>query len=268
MKNCKIVLLATVLMLASLLSACAKDPKQETKSDSFDKIKERGYIVIGLDDTFAPMGFRDENGDLKGFDVELAKEFAEMNDLEVKFQAIDWSLKEKELDSGNIDAIWNGYSITEERLKKVLMSEPYLNNRQIIVVLSDSAYETKEDLKKGSIALQKESSAYQAVNADEGFMKDYKEELVQFDTNNEAFMDLETKRVDALVVDEVLARYYMKLKGEKSYRVLKDDFGKEEFAVGLRMGDSTLKSKLDAALKQMKEDGRYDKIKSIYLSDN
>jgi polar amino acid transport system substrate-binding protein len=117
------------------------------------------------------------------------------------------------------------------------------------------------------VAVQAESSALDAVNAEPDFVKTLKD-LVEFSTNNEAFNDLEAKRSDALVVDEVLARYYMKQKGEEKYKVLDEDFGDEEYGVGLRKEDTELLKKLDAALDEMKKDGTYEKIYAKWFSEN
>ena len=120
----------------------------------------------------------------------------------------------------------------------------------------------------GSVAVQKESSAYEAVMAESDFVDSLGEDLVQFDTNNEAFMDLEAKRVDAIVVDEVLARYYMKLRGEEQYKVLEDNFGDELYGIGIRKGDVTLLEKVNKAMDDMKADGSYDSIYAKWFSEN
>src|SRR5690554_4241334 len=130
-----IILTVLVLSLSILLTACGGN---DSSVDTWAELEDRGSIIVGLDDTFVPMGFRDNNGNLVGFDVDMAKEAISRMGMEVEFQPIDWNLKEQELDSGNIDLIWNGYSITNERKEKVNFTKPYLDNLQIIVSLSDS----------------------------------------------------------------------------------------------------------------------------------
>lgn len=261
----KITLFMVLILSAFTLISCSKEAQT---ADTWEELQTRGYFIMGLDDTFAPMGFRDSNGELVGFDVELAKEVSKRIGLEVQFQPIDWSLKETELDAKNIDVIWNGYTITESRKEKVAFSEPYLDNSQIIVTMASSNIASKSELAGKSIAVQKESSAYDAVMKDEAFVNALGEEVVQFDTNNEAFMDLEAGRVDAIVVDEVLARYYMKLRGEEQYFVLEEDFGKEQYGIGIRKQDATLLEKINAAMNEMKQDGTYDSIKNNWFSAN
>lgn len=224
-------------------------------------------LVIGVDDTFAPMGFRDENNELVGFDIDLANAMAKKMDTEIKFQPIDWSMKETELNGGNIDLIWNGYTITDKRKEQVNFTEAYLNNKQVIVVLSDSDVKTKEDLKGKVISLQKESSALEAVNADVAFVNALKDKPIEFDTNIECFMDLEAKRSDAIVCDEVLARYVIKQRGEDNYKVLEDNFGDEEYGIGVRKEDKELLDNLNKALNECKEDGTYKEIYNKWFAE-
>ena len=239
----------------------------ESTTASGSELEDRTYIV-GLDDTFAPMGFRDEKGELVGFDIELAEDAAKKMGIEVEFQPIDWSMKETELDGGNIDFIWNGYSITPERQEKVSFSEAYLENRQIIVTQADSKVKSKADLKDKVVTVQAESSALEAVNKDQEFIANLSEAPVEYATNVECFKDVENGRADAIIVDEVLARYYMKQNGEENYKVLEDNFGDEKFAVGMRKDDAALVDALNKAFAEQKEDGTYDKIYAKWFSEN
>ena len=222
---------------------------------------------MGMDDTFAPMGFRDEKGNIVGFDVDLAKKAAEEMGIKIECQPIDWTVKESELESGNVDLLWNGFSITPERQKKVLFSDPYMDNRQIIITLKDSPVNSKADLAGKRVTVQGESSALEAVMKDDAFVKALAEPPVEYATNNECFKDIEAKRCDAIVVDEVLARYYMKQNGEENYKVLEDNFGEEQFAVGMRKDDVALQEALNKALKTLKDNGTYDEIYSKYFAD-
>ncbi|CAC9922280.1 putative lysine-arginine-ornithine-binding periplasmic protein [Aedoeadaptatus nemausensis] len=274
-------ILSLALLMLMLLTACsggankANDANGDANAnggnngaaaDAGEIDKSKTYIV-GMDDTFAPMGFRDEKGDLVGFDVDLAQKVAEKIGIQVECQAIDWTMKESELESGNIDMIWNGYSITPEREKKVLLSEPYMDNRQIIITMKDSPVNSKADLADKRVTVQGESSALEAVMKDEAFVSALAEPPVEYATNTECFKDIEAKRCDAIVVDEVLARYYMKQNGEENYKVLEDNFGEEQFAVGMRKDDTALMDALNQAMKELREDGTYDEIYQKYFAD-
>ena len=263
MKNLKkIKLLALLFLTLSLIAGCSNNKPAQAEAPA-----DKTTYVMGLDDTFAPMGFRDEKGQLIGFDVDLANEVAERLGVTIEFQPIDWSMKETELNAGNIDFIWNGYTITAERQEKVVFSKPYLENSQIIVVLANSDVSQKSDLAGKNVAVQAESSALDAINAEPDFVASVNE-IVEFSTNNEAFMDLEAGRSDALVVDEVLAIIYMRQNGQEKYKVLEEDFGDEEYGVGLRKADAELLKQLDTALDEMKNDGTYDEIYAKWFSEN
>ncbi|MFU0800540.1 MAG: amino acid ABC transporter substrate-binding protein [Xylanivirga thermophila] len=266
-KNGVVALL--VILALSIISLTGCSNETAAKQDSYEELKEKGFIVMGMDDTFAPMGFRDSQGNLVGFDVDLANEVFKRIGLEVKFQPIDWSMKETELNSGNIDVIWNGYSITEERKEKVSFTQAYLENKQIIITLAESDIESKADLKDKRVAVQNGSSTLEAINKEPSIVKGFKGgEPVLFDTNNEAFMDLEAKRADAVVADEVLAKYYIKQKDPKDYKILEEDFGEEEYGIGLRKGDKKLLEAINNALDDLKEDGTYNKICKKWFGEN
>lgn len=267
MKKINVKLITILLTISFIISLAGCSSKKNT--DSFTKIQERGYITIGLDDTFAPMGFKDASGNIVGFDVDMAKEVFKRIGLQVKFQAIDWSMKETELSSGNIDMIWNGYTITPERQGKVSFTKPYLENRQIIITLADSKINSKSDLKGKKVSTQSGSSSLDAINKDSEFVSQLSGGApILFDSYNDAFMDMEAKRSDALVADEILVRYYLKERGTKKYKILSDNFGTEEYGVGLRKEDTVLLSKINAALDAIKKDGTSSKISVKWFGEN
>lgn len=230
---------------------------------------EKDKLIVGLDDTFVPMGFKDENGELTGFDVELAKAVGEKLNKEIVFQPIDWSMKETELNNGNIDFIWNGYSITDKRKEAVQFSKEYLNNRQVIITLANSKIVTKDDLKGAAVGAQNQSSAVDAIEADADRESTFDGgKTVTFETNNEAFMDLEAGRLDAIVADEILAKYYIKQRGAEKYKILDQDFGKESYGVGMRKTDTELIEAFDKAFKEVKEDGTAKKISVKWFGED
>lgn len=230
---------------------------------------EKDKLVVGLDDTFVPMGFKDENGELTGFDVELAKAVGEKLNKEIVFQSIDWSMKETELNNGNIDFIWNGYSMTDKRKEVVQFSKEYLNNRQVIITLANSKIDTKNDLEGATVGAQNQSSAVDAIEADGDIESKFKGgKTVTFETNNEAFMDLEAGRLDAIVADEILAKYYINQRGIEKYKVLDQDFGKESYGVGMRKTDTELIEAFDKAYKEVIEEGTAGKISVKWFGED
>lgn len=252
MKRKGMLLMVAMLALTILLTGCA--PKAPAAEES-------KVLVMGLDDTFAPMGFRNEKNEIVGFDIDLSKEVAARNGWEITYQPIDWAMKETELNAGNIDMIWNGYTITEERKEKVNFSDPYLANAQIVITLADSDIATLADLGGKVVATQAGSSSLDAARAQAGFVEGLKDgKLIEYATFNEVFNDLESGRTDAIIVDEVLARYYMNNKGAEAYKVLEENLGPEEFGVGVRKDDTELLEAINATLEEMKTDGTYDEI--------
>ena len=214
-------------------------------------------IVIGLDDSFPPMGFKNEKNELVGHDIDLAREAATRLGIEVEFKPIDWSAKEAELNGQRVDALWNGMTITEERKKNVAFTKPYMQNHQIIVVTAQSPIKAKADLAGKVVGVQEGSSAVDAIAKDE-ISKQFKE-VKKFGDNVAALLDLSTGRLDAVVVDEVVGRYYTSKKpGE--YLILGENFGSEDYGVGLRKTDTALLAKLDEVLDAMRADGSAQKI--------
>lgn len=233
-----------------LLYGCDNQTKQEQASQ--DANNQKQTIVVGLDDDFPPMGFRDQNNELVGFDIDLAREAAKRANLIVEFKPIDWSAKEAELNSSRVDALWNGLTITDYRKENILFSSPYMINHQIIVVRSDSNIHTKADLAGKVIGLQNGSSALDAVNADP--IHSSFAELNQYADNVTALLDLANQRLDAVVVDGVVGHYYVAKKPDE-YTVLKDNFGQEQYGVGFKKGNVVLQEAIQKALDSMINDG-------------
>lgn len=232
-------------------------------------VMAKDKLVLGFDDTFVPMGFKDDKGEVTGFDIDIAKEVSKKIGKEIAFQPIDWSMKESELNSGKIDFIWNGYTITKEREEKVSFTRPYLDNRQVIITLADSKINSKTDLKGVKVGAQNQSSAVDAINKEADLLKSFKDgKVYTFETNNDALMDLEAKRIDAVVADEILVRYYISKKGKEKYKVLRDDFGSETYGVGVRKSDKALLDKLNKAFDDMKNDGTAKKISEKWFGEN
>ena len=256
----KISLLLGALATSVLLIGCGK--QEAPKSQAAAQPVAVTRIVVGLDDNFPPMGFRDKENKLVGFDIDLAREAARRLGAEVEFKPIDWNAKEAELNSKRVDALWNGLTITEQRKEKIAFTTPYLENRQIVVVTAKSPVKSKADLAGKIVGLQEGSSAVEAVEKD-GVAKSIKE-VRKYGDNVTALMDLSTGRLDALVVDEVVGRYYLAKKpGE--YLVLEDHFGTEEYGVGVRKDDTELLGKLQKTMDEMKKDGAAARISSEWF---
>jgi polar amino acid transport system substrate-binding protein len=261
-----IAIAMSVVMSGLLLAGCGSSNTAGSASTGGTASTAPQKIVVGLDDNFPPMGFRDEKNEIVGFDVDMAKEASKRLGMTVEFKPIDWSTKEVELNSKKIDVIWNGLTITEERKKNILFSNPYMANKQIVVVAPNSAIKTKADLAGKVVGTQDGSSSVDAINADPATAKTFKE-LKKYPDFVATLLDLKAGRVDAVVVDEILGRYYLSKKpGE--YVVIADNFGVEEFGVGLRKDDTALQGKLQKALDDMKKEGKSAEISKKWFGEN
>lgn len=232
---------------------------------SLDSIKEKGKFILGLDDSFPPMGFRDENNEIVGFDIDLAKEVTSRMGVELVVQPISWDSKEMELNSGNIDCIWNGMSINDDRKEAMNLSEAYLRNDMVFVVLDSSAYNSQADLAGKNVAVQNGSSAQEILEGSE--FKGQAGSIIGYDDNVTAFMDLDANGVDAVFLDSVVANYFITSKN-KPYRILSDVLYEEEYAIGFRKNDQALRDEVQKILSEMKADGKVGEISTKWFGSD
>lgn len=257
----KIFGLVVFMLFTFVLVSC----QSEETPNTWEEIEERGYFIVGLDDTFAPMGFRDNSGNLVGFDVDLAKEVSERLGVEVRFQPIDWDAKVLELNAGTIDMIWNGLTITESRLEEMSFSNPYLANSQIIMVKAGSTIETLNDLVGKTVGVQISSASDDAVSASDIF-----EDLggyERYDTFNLALVELSNGTIDAVVIDEIMGRYIIS-QNPNQYEVLEDNFGEETYGIGFRLESTDIRDKFNEVLLEMIGDGTATEISIIWFDED
>ena len=239
--------------------------------DSWDKIVEKGEIVLGMDDAFPPMGYTDTTtGEIIGFDVDVATEVFSRLGVELKLQPIEWSTKEMELDGGNVDLLWNGYSYTEERAEKQTLSDAYMKNNQVILVKEDSSYQSLADLAGKSLGVQSDSSAESALESEEA--TEFREslgEIVPIDDYSKAILEIQNGLIEAIAIDEVVARFYL-----GAYRILEKEDGTveslavEDYVIGFRKGDQALCDKVNETLKEMKADGTLAEISEKWFGED
>lgn len=268
MKKLSAIALALVMGFSTLLGGCSSsDSSSSSNDDSLQYVMDKGKLIVGLDDSFPPMGYRDKDNKIVGFDVDLAKETCKRMGIKAKFQPVSWESKEQELSSKNIDCIWNGFGITPEREKVLTFTEPYMSNPQIFVVLADSGIKTEADLKGKVVAAQSGSTAYATIDKDTN-LKDSFKEFIGVEDNVKALMDLEVGGSDAVAMDTVVARYYM-TKDPGKYSIIEDTtILDEEMGVGFRKGDNALCKKVEDTLKEMQKDGTLAKISKKWFGED
>ena len=252
------LVLTALLAAATVITGCGGQEGGNDKAATTGGSK----IVVGLDDEFPPMGFRDEKNEITGFDVELAKEAAKRLGREVEFKAIDWSSKEAELKSKRIDILWNGLDITPERQENMLFSDPYMDNRQIIFVRHTETPSTivgEADLAGMTIGTQSASTAEGYFNENET-LKNSLKELKTYGDFTSAFMDLENGRIDAVVGDEIVGRYYISKHPDKIDALDVAVGPVSQFGIAFRKDDTALRDEVQKVFDEMVKDGTTKKI--------
>lgn len=223
-------------------------------------------LVIGLDDQFPPMGFRDDNNRLVGFDIDLAKAVCDRLGIEAVPTPIDWTTKEFELDGGKVDVLWNGLTITDARKESMLMSPAYIANAQVIVVRSDSGITTLADLAGKVVALQETSSADEAYA--ECAAAGTEAELVKAPENISLFNDLKIGRIDAVVIDKVFGDYYIAENGEGLLVTLEEQLADEEYGIAFKKGNQELADLILSTLDELVKDGTAAEISKTWFGED
>ena len=270
-------------MVMTLIAGCSQENVQTSGNgsgadaatqsgvdDSWTKVQSAGKLVLGLDEEFPPMGYRDtETGEIVGFDIDLATEVCKRLGLELVKTPINWDNKQLELDGGNIDCIWNGMSYTGERAQEMLVSAPYMQNKQFIITLKGSEYTTMDSLAGKILGVQKDSSAEAALDKNEAF-KNTLGQIIGIENYTSAVLELQNGTIDGIAIDEIVARYYI-AKEPELYQIVQDENGEEaslaqeDYVIGFRKGDVALKDKIYGTLQEMKRDGTLAKISNDWF---
>ena len=255
----KIFALCMMLVLAvTALAGCGSNSAQKEESKK---------IVVGLDDSFPPMGFKDEKNEIVGFDIDLAKEVAKRLGREVEFKAIDWNSKEAELKSGRVDILWNGLDITDKRKENMLFSEPYMDNRQIVFVAKNGKVSVagETDLAGKTIGTQSGGTTEEYFENKPELKASMKDVKYYPDYIN-AFMDLENGRLDAVVGDEIIGRYYIS-KHPDEIQAIDTVIGTvSQFGIAFRKDDQKLRDEVQKVFDEMKADGTVAKISEKWFA--
>lgn len=263
-------LLALVGVAVMSLAGCTQ-LASNPKVDNWDKYQQQKSITVGFDNTFVPMGFEEKNGNYTGFDIELAQYVSEKLGVTIHFQPIDWDMKETELQNGTIDAIWNGYSATDERREKVAFTIPYMQNTQILVVKKLSGIHSVEDMTGKVLGAQNGSSGMLDFEEHPEVLKNRVKggDADQYQSVNEAIIDLKNDRIDALLIDRVYADYYLTTEGiADEYDTIPSGFESESFAVGVRPADKKLLEALNQAFKELYQEGIFQQISQKWFGED
>lgn len=249
----------------------AEETKEETSeaaeesSEAVSEAAEGGTFIVGFDQDFPPMGFVGDDGEFTGFDLELAQEAAERMGMEYVPQPIAWDSKDMELESGNIDCIWNGFTING-REDDYTWSEPYMANTQVFVVAKDSGIASQADLAGKVVECQVDSSAEAALKEVPDLTATFQNLLTTADYNT-AFMDLEQGAVDAIAMDVIVAGYQIQQRNA-DFVILDDTLSSEEYGIGFKKGNEELRDKVQAVLEEMAADGTLKAISEKWFGED
>ena len=265
----RLLLICLAIAMVLPLIACNSSSSSNTDSSSGSQTAEKKTFTVGFDANFPPYGYRDDNGEYVGFDLDLAQEVCNRRGWTLVKQPIDWDSKDMELSAKTIDCIWNGFTMSEDRLDKYTWTEPYVDNSQVFVVAKDSGIKTFDDLAGKTVAVQTASSALEALDSDD--CKELKasfKSLEQIPEYNTAFMNLEAKSVDAIAMDIGVAKYQIESRGDK-FEMLSEPIITEKYGIAFLKGNETLRDEVQNTLYVMLKDGKLDEIaKKWELSDS
>ena len=227
------------------------------------KAAEQKQFIVGFDAEFPPYGYMDDNGEYVGFDLDLAAEVCKRNGWKLVKRPIAWDSKDMELNSGNIDCIWNGFTING-REDDYTWSTAYVDNSQVVIVKIDSNVHKLSDLKGKRLIVQSDSSALAALTGDDATKENKKlaaslKDLQQVADYNSAFMNLESGMVDAIAMDIGVASYQMSAKGD-NFRMLDERLSSEEYGIGFKKGNTKLRDEVQKTLLTMLADGTFEQI--------
>ena len=255
------------LACAALMSLTGCKKTKASNTNAVEALRARGTFILGLDDSFPPLGFREnDTNEIAGYDIDLAKEVAKRLGVEFKAQPIDWDAKEMELETGKIDCIWNGFTITEERKSALSFTEAYLNNEQVLVVRANSGIKSLSDMKGKILGLQSGSSAQEAVDDNPAFAASIGKTIF-FKDNITALNDLDIGGIDAVVMDSVVANYSI-AQTKKPFVVVDEALANEGYGVGFRKNEPELRDKVWEILKEMTADGTVESISNKWFGKN
>lgn len=256
----KLMALALSLIFVFSMTALAED-------DSLKRMTDSGKLILGLDDSFPPMGFNNEKGEIVGFDIDLATEVCARLGVELVLQPIDWSTKETLLENGNIDCIWNGMSITPARKESMCMTPAYLNNRIVILTKKDSGIQEAKDLAGKYVAVQSGSFAEEVLTLEEYGYSELYASLAEVTTEADylyAIMNLQNGMVDAVLIDEVVAQYKLTQLGDDSL-VCTGSLCDDLYGIGFRKADEALEKAVYDTLIEMAKDGKAAEISNKWF---
>ncbi len=266
-KNIKLMAGIISIMLVACLALNGCSSNSSSSSSSSDSSSETTKLIVGFDNSYPPYGFLADDGSYTGFDIDMAKKVCEKLGWEVEFSPIDWSAKDALLDQGQINCIWNGFTI-EGREGKYAFTDPYMVNRQVMIVKSDSGITDMGELAGKKVITQADSTAYDALTGDQKELSDTFASLDTIADYNNAFMQLEVGAVDAVACDLSIANYQLANNKGKFSQLADPISSDENYGVGFK-NDSNGKEmakKVTEAMRELDREGYSKELCEKYAS--
>jgi len=245
---------ALVLVAAMVLSLAACGGKKESGSRKF---------IMGIDPEYPPFSYVGDDGEYTGFDVEICQAACEKLGWEFEVFGVNWDEKLVQLDSKECDCVWSGMTILDSMKEEGYnISAPYYDNRQVLLVKTESGIKTSADLAGKLVAVQLGTSGDTLLQEDLADMASTFENVVTCDSFLKCFTELDGGAVDAVFVDLPIVKSY--IEGKDGYTVIDEDLGAEQYGIAFRSGDKELCETMDKTVQELVADGTYAKIAEKY----
>ena len=253
------------MMLLSLCACGAKKEETKTETETKTKTEAAQKFVMGIDAEYPPFSYMDDNGDYTGFDVEICKAACEKLGWEFEVFGVNWDEKLVQLDAKECDCVWSGMTILDSMKEAgYVLSEPYYDNTQVLLVKADSGFASSVDLAGKVVAVQLGTSG-EALLTEDGDLADLAatfDSVLTCDSFLKCFTELGGNAVDAVFVDKPVAAAYAA--ANEGYTIIDEDLGAEQYGIAFRADDQALCDAIEGAVAELVEDGTYAKIAEQY----
>ena len=260
MKKLMSLLLALVMVFA--LVACGE---KETPPADDNPTPEDVTFTMGIDPEYPPFSYLGDNGEYTGFDVEVCKAACEKLGWTFEVFGVNWDEKLVQLDAGECDCVWSGMTILDSMKEAgYVISEPYYDNTQVLLVKEDSGFTSSADLAGKVVAVQLGTSG-EALLAEDGDLADLAatfDSIVTCDSFLKCFTELDGNAVDAVFVDLPVAAAYAA--DNAGFSIINEQLGAEQYGIAFRSGDAEMCAAMEGAVAELVADGTYAKIAENY----
>lgn len=254
-----------LLMVVTCFAACGKKTESTDKPSQSNTTKRK--FIMGVDSEYPPFSYLDKNGEYTGFDIEVCKAACEYLGWDFEVFAVNWENKLVQLDSKECDCVWSGMTILPSMTEKgYIISKPYFDNKQVLLVKEDSGFNGSKDLAGKDVAVQLGTSGESLLNKDLKSLADTFNKVLTCDSFLKCFTELEGNAVDAVFVDEPVATAYAK--EHKGFKIIDENLGAEKYGIAFRSGDQELCNEIEKAVAHLVESGKYAEIAAKYPDIN